>query len=470
MRGNGNGLGPFASGRPGRRRRETRSGFRPACRVRRTDSRGRAGLIASCRSPSRRGRRWRCAGEADCADHGPRRPLEMREGMLDTGAHRQLRRVRPRRAPRHRPALRLAAEDAARLADRRQAPLVLGGAPGAVGPDVGGRLAGLDPFRLGIRELCRGTATGVAATICPAIGGSPASVIVGSRRANSPSRASAAIGASRKSPGVCVSGTASPGPNTPKHTRLGRSASGHSACASGSPRIACSASIRNFNTGSNGRRPPLERSRGSGAASSSARKSWKPAGAPGFSSGSPGAERCRSRTSTSRTPTRHLRSSHCRLRRTGSRRHRQRQPDFRRPPPGKNRRARAEWLAGGGAHAGGSARTAFVGHVPIPAKATAIARRPGRSGDRNAGRASRPSTGWRTIRGPAGRPPRGHRCRAREGVAAPPWPPERSRTRRRTGSFGRDSRTPRRADAGARPRKTAWNGPRGTRLPRETRP
>jgi hypothetical protein len=78
------------------------------------------------------------ARHADGADHKAHRPLLVREGMLDMGAHGGLLGVAACGAPGNRLALRLAPVDAADLADPREEALVLRRAVGAVGPDVGG--------------------------------------------------------------------------------------------------------------------------------------------------------------------------------------------------------------------------------------------------------------------------------------------------------------------------------------------
>ena len=68
----------------------------------------------------------------------------MGEGVLNMGAHRGLLRVGTHGTLGHRLALRLLAMDAAELADAGEEPLVFRRAIGAVGPDVGSGVVGVD--------------------------------------------------------------------------------------------------------------------------------------------------------------------------------------------------------------------------------------------------------------------------------------------------------------------------------------
>lgn len=95
------------------------------------------------------------ACQADGADKEAVAVLLVREDMFDPGADRGLCSVGARHVLRHRPALGLAAMDAALEHFALQQCLVLGAAIGAVGPDIAGGVVRVDhPAQLAAVAVC----------------------------------------------------------------------------------------------------------------------------------------------------------------------------------------------------------------------------------------------------------------------------------------------------------------------------
>ena len=148
----------------------------------------------------------------------------------------------------------------------------------------------------------RGAATKVASTIWPPRGRYPAAVIARSSRSNRTSRAPALISASRKSHSVLASGTRSSGPSWQNRIHDSRSRTRYSVCSSDSPCSACSTSMRNFSTGSNGGLPPFQRGGVPSARTRTGRNISKSTVAASVSRGSPCAEISASRSAIDQNP------------------------------------------------------------------------------------------------------------------------------------------------------------------------